>query len=53
MRNFYLGMKLKRKDETLVPGPGAYNIQSNDNINHRKCSDQLRIKGPRIKTEYF
>ncbi len=28
--SFYMGLKLDRKDTTLVPGPGAYNAHNNE-----------------------
>lgn len=52
-KSFYLGVKLSRKDETISPGPAAYNVNSSENIRSRKGSLNLNIKAPRIKTEYF
>lgn len=49
-KSFYLGMKLNKNDETISPGPAAYNIRSNENLKSRKGSVNLNIKAPRIKT---
>jgi len=27
--SFYIGLKMKRNDETTSPGPGAYNVRGN------------------------
>lgn len=29
--SFYMGLKLNRKDDTFVPGPGTYNAHNNEN----------------------
>ena len=50
---FYIGMKMKRNDETISPGPAAYNLRKIDTLNESKRSFKLNIKAPRIKTEYF